>query len=73
MSANPKTKKKPTTNPTKYLHQYLADQDILSAHSLQMHGLKMPVPYGCTAILGSAGLGEAFGDVFFFTFLPSFT
>ena len=34
MSADPKTHKKPTTNPTNYLHQYLADEDILSTHPL---------------------------------------
>ena len=49
MSANPKTNKKTTTNPTKYLHQYLEDWDILSAHPLRMHGANMPVPYGYTA------------------------
>jgi hypothetical protein len=49
MSANTKTNKKPTTNPTKYLHQYSADWDILSAHPLRMHGAKMSVPYGDTA------------------------
>jgi hypothetical protein len=48
MSTNPKTNKKPTTNPTKYLHQFLADQDILSAHLLCKHGAKMPVPCGYT-------------------------
>jgi hypothetical protein len=48
MSTNPKTNKKPTTNPTKYLHQFLADQDILSAHLLRMHGAKMPVLCGYT-------------------------
>ena len=49
MSANPKTDKTPTTNPTKYLHQYLEDDDILSTHPLRMHGAKMPVPYGYIA------------------------
>ncbi len=49
MSPNPKTNKKPTTNPIKYLHQYLTDWDILSAHPLRMHGEKMPVRYGYTA------------------------
>jgi hypothetical protein len=49
MSTNPKTNKKPTTNPTKYLHQYLEDEDISSTHPLRMHGAKMPVPYGYTA------------------------
>jgi hypothetical protein len=50
MSANPKTNKKPTTNPTKYLHQYLADEDIFSTHPLRMHDAKMPVPYGYSAL-----------------------
>jgi hypothetical protein len=50
MSANPKANKKTTTNPTKYLHQYLADEDILSTHPLRMHGVKMPVLYGYTAM-----------------------
>ena len=50
MSADPKTHKKPTTNPTNYLHQYLADEDILSTHPLRMHNAKMPVPYGYTAL-----------------------
>ena len=31
MSVNPKTNKKTTTNPIKYLHQYLADREILTA------------------------------------------
>jgi hypothetical protein len=34
MFNNLKTNKKTTTNPTKYLHQFLADQEILSAHPL---------------------------------------
>jgi hypothetical protein len=50
MSPKPKTNKKPTTNPIKYLHQYLADWDILSAHPLRMHGAKMHVPHGYTAL-----------------------
>jgi hypothetical protein len=37
---------KPTTYPTKYLCQYLADEDISSHHALHMHGGQMPVPYG---------------------------
>ena len=45
----PQNQQKPTTNPTKYLHQYLADWDILSAHPFLMHDAKMPVPYGYTA------------------------
>ena len=49
MSANPKTNKKPTTNFTKYLNQFLADRETLSAHPLRMHGAKMSVPYGYTA------------------------
>jgi hypothetical protein len=28
----------PTTNPTEYLRQYLADETILSRHPLRMHG-----------------------------------
>ena len=50
MSANPKTNKKPITNPTKYLNQYLVDEDILSTHPLRMHGAKIPVPYGYTVL-----------------------
>jgi hypothetical protein len=50
MSADPKTNKKTTTNPTNYLHQYLADEDILSTHPFCMHGAKMPVPYVYTAL-----------------------
>ena len=43
MSPNPKTNKKTTTNPIKYLHQYLADWDFLSAH---------PFTYVCEPPLG---------------------
>ena len=62
MSANPKTNKKPTNNPTKYLHQYLADQHFKrpslahawceDACAVWLHN---------SAILGPVGLGEAFG------------
>jgi len=63
MSANPKTNKKKTTNPTKYLHQYLADEDILSYPSFAHAWCEdaCAVWLLSSAILGSAGLGEAFG------------
>ena len=47
-SAKPKSDHMPTTDPTKYLHQYSADEDILSHHTLSMHGGQSTVPYGCT-------------------------
>ncbi len=47
-SAKPKSNHKPTTYPTKYLHQYLADEDILSIHPLHMYGGQTPVLYGVT-------------------------
>ena len=50
-SAKPKSDHKPTTVPTKYLHQYLTDEDILIDHPLHMYGGQMPVPYGCTYLL----------------------
>jgi hypothetical protein len=42
-SAKPKSNHKPTTYPTKYLCQYLADEDISSHHSLRMYGGQTPV------------------------------
>ncbi len=45
----PQNQQKPNHCPTKYLHQYLAEWDILSIHPLRIHGRKMPVPYGYTA------------------------
>ncbi len=50
-TAKPKSDHKPTTDLTKYLPQYLVDEDISSHHSLCMHGEQMPVPYGCTYLL----------------------
>jgi hypothetical protein len=46
-----KSNHKPTTYPTKYLRQYLADEDISSHHPLRMYGGQMPVLYGCTYLL----------------------
>jgi len=37
-----------TTDPTKYLRQYLADEDIWSHHPLRMHGGQSSMPYGCS-------------------------
>ena len=62
MSANPKANKKPTTNPTKYLHQYLADKHFkrpFFAHAWCKNA--RAVWLHSPAILGLAGLGEAFG------------
>ena len=36
-SANPKSDRKPTTYPTKYLRQYWADEDISSNNPLPMY------------------------------------
>jgi hypothetical protein len=47
-SAKPKSNHKPTTLPTKYFRQYLADEDISSHHPLRMYGGQTPVLYGCT-------------------------
>jgi len=47
-SAKPKSGHMPTTDPTEYLRQYSADEDILSHHPLRMHGGQSPVSYGCT-------------------------
>ena len=41
----------PTTDPTKYLRQYSADEDIWRHHPLRMHGGQMQVPFGCTYLL----------------------
>ena len=38
---------------TKYLHQYLADEDISSNQPLHMHGGQTSVLYGCTTIVYS--------------------
>jgi len=35
-----------TTDPTKYLRQYLADEDIWSRSPLRMYGGQTAVPYG---------------------------
>ncbi len=50
-SANAKSNQKPITYPTKYLHQYLADEDGSSHHLLRMYGGQTLVPYGCTYLL----------------------
>jgi hypothetical protein len=50
-SAKPKSNHNPTTYPTKYLSQYLADEDISSHHPLRMYGGQTPVLYGCTYLL----------------------
>jgi hypothetical protein len=50
-SAKPKSNHKPTTYLTKYLRQYLADEDISSHNPLRMYGGQMPVLYGCTYLL----------------------
>ena len=42
---------KSTAYPTKYLCQYLADEDISSHYALRMHGGQTPVPYGCPYLL----------------------
>jgi hypothetical protein len=42
---------KSSTYPTKYLCQYLVDEDISSHHALHMHGGQTPVPYGCPYLL----------------------
>ena len=41
----------PTTDPTEYLCQYSADEDIWSHHPLQMYGGQKAVPCGCTYLL----------------------
>jgi len=47
----------PTTNPTEYLRQYSADEEILSHHPLRLHGGQSPVPlvahYYCRGVDGS--------------------
>jgi hypothetical protein len=50
-SANPKPDQKPITYLTKYLHQYLADEDVSSHHPLRMYGGQTLVLYGCTYLL----------------------
>ncbi len=50
-SAKPKSNHKPTTYPTKYLRQYLADEDFLSHHPLRMYSGQVPVLYGCAYLL----------------------
>ncbi len=47
-SAKPKSNNKPTTYSTKYLRQYLANEDVLSTHPLRMYGGQTPVLYGGT-------------------------
>ena len=37
---------KPTTYPTKYLRQYLVDEDVWSRSPLRMYGGQTAVPYG---------------------------
>jgi len=51
----------PTTYPTEYLRQYMADEDILSHHPLRMYGGQTTVPCGRTisTAMGSAVHGEA--------------
>ncbi len=50
-SANAKSNQKPITYPTKYLHQYWADEDGSSHHPLRMYGGQTLVLYGCTYLL----------------------
>jgi hypothetical protein len=48
LSADPHPTQKPNHCPTKYLHQYLADEDISNNHPLRMHAGQTPVLYGST-------------------------
>ena len=50
-SAKPKSNDMPTTYPTEYLRQYLADEDIWNHHPLHMYGGQTAVPCGRTYLL----------------------
>jgi hypothetical protein len=54
-STKPKSDHKPTTYPTKCLHQYSADEGISSYHPVCMHGGQTLMLYGCTYLLSGVG------------------